>query len=1180
MSDTRSRLEIRLLGGFSVTKDGVPLNIGSRAAQALLAYLALTAGSRHRRERLTGLLWPDSDEASARQNLRNALWALRKAVGEGYLLADKISVGFDQHAGYFLDAAALSGSVDLEEAVASYGGELLPGFYDEWVLLERERLRAEFDGQAELLVERLLADGRARDALGWAERWIAQGQAPEPAYRALMSVHHALGDQAGLASAYRRAVKALQEDLGLEPSPETQAHYERLLNEPAPPRNATVTGIAGRFRGAAEADSAMFDSEKGHSPSASAVGPPTFFAGPEEHPKQAPHVVGREPELARLAGALSDALEGRPTIRFVTGEAGRGKSSLLGEFARRAQAAHPELVVAIGQCDAFTGLGDPLLPFRDVLEMLAGDMEARWRAGSIDRGHAERLWRLMPHTVEAVTHHGPELLGGVMRRGPLLDRAARVDPSGRLAHLVESATNAGGGTGTTQAALFEAYTRVLAAVSENVPVVLLLEDLHWADASSVALLFHLARRLGSARVLVIGTLRAEELSETADAAGKAIQRLMAELARIHGPTRIDLDAGVTGRKFVDELLDTEPNHLGHDFRERLAALTEGHPLFAVELLEEMKAEGGLVRDEAGAWTIAADLTWDALPARVEGVIRTRFERLDPDLREALQVGSVEGASFTVEVVAKVLDIDARLLRRRLSNEAEKMHRLVENVELSRVGEQRLTLFRFRHDLFQRYLYGSLTGMDRAMLHEEVGVALEELYGGEAPVIAAELARHFVEGGRGDRAARYLLAAGRRSAGLYAYEEATTLLRHALELVQGEPNSPESDRLRLEALLLLGTALQGVHGYAVPEVADVFERAQLTAARLGAARDEFAAVWSLSLYHSQRAEYERAVEYGQLLLGLGEREDDDGLTLQAHHAMWFAKFCLGEFHEVIEHAGRGDALYPKSGGEDAFLRMGGHDAGVCAHLFAARSLWYLGRLDEALARSQRALEIASGLARPDSVAHAFAHAAEVSVLRGDGERAEELAVKCREIAAGAGLSFWAAWATIMRGSALVLQGRIEEGIATMHEGRAEYPGIGVAEALSLWTRLADAHAALGQLDETERCLSNASVVSEKLTAEVWHVELHRLRGVTRALAGDQEGAEKSFANALAIAHRHGVRSLELRAAISWFEATLEGGADSKDSQVARDRLAGVLRHFTSGQDTADIQRARRLLDGSP
>src|SRR5690606_7894630 len=243
-----------------------------------------------------------------------------------------------------------------------------------------------------------------------------------------------------------------------------------------------------------------------------------------------------------------------------------------------------------------------------------------------------------------------------------------------------------------------------------------------------------------------------------------------------------LRPGAAGRDFVDELLDSEPNRLGEEFRERLASLTEGLPLFVVELLEEMRAAGELARDDTGAWVVASAIGWHALPARVEGVIRARLERLDPDLVEALRVGSVEGATFAAEVVARVLGCDARQLARRLSGAGEKEHQLLEGVEVARDGGRRLTRFRFRHDLFHRYVYAGLSPLDRALLHEEVGAALEELHADDTTVVAVDLARHWEEAGIGGRAARYVVEAGRQASALYAFDEAGAHLRRALRLL--------------------------------------------------------------------------------------------------------------------------------------------------------------------------------------------------------------------------------------------------------------------------------------------------------------------------------------------------------------------------------------------------------------
>jgi DNA-binding SARP family transcriptional activator len=234
-------LEMRMLGQFDVRRDGRAIEIPSRPAQSLLAYLVLNPDTPHRREKLAGLLWPDAAEANARSNLRAALWRIRKSLEggpsaePGYLLVDDIALAFDARSDYWLDAAVLArkleegaSAADLVEAVSVYRGELLPGFYDEWVVLERERLQALFEHKMKRLLDRLVAEQRWSEALELGERWIALGHTPEPAYRALMAAHAGLGDLSSVAAAFQRCAEALWRELGVEPSEETRAQYEGL----------------------------------------------------------------------------------------------------------------------------------------------------------------------------------------------------------------------------------------------------------------------------------------------------------------------------------------------------------------------------------------------------------------------------------------------------------------------------------------------------------------------------------------------------------------------------------------------------------------------------------------------------------------------------------------------------------------------------------------------------------------------------------------------------------------------------------------------------------------------------------------------------------------------------------------------------------------------------------------
>jgi len=246
-------LQVKLLGQFDVRRDGASIVISSRLAQSLFALLILNPGIAHRREQLAGILWSDTSDENARNNLRHELWRLRKALGaDSFIPSDDLSITFDSTTEYWLDAAVLarpSGNDtsvnDLTAALELYQGELLPGFYDDWVVGERERLHNVFEQKMARLLELLEQEQRVKEIGVWAERWIALGQSPEPAYRALMQTHAALGNMSQVAEVYRRCVSKLREDLGVEPSEQTHALYEKFkagkLPSAALPRSAPLT---------------------------------------------------------------------------------------------------------------------------------------------------------------------------------------------------------------------------------------------------------------------------------------------------------------------------------------------------------------------------------------------------------------------------------------------------------------------------------------------------------------------------------------------------------------------------------------------------------------------------------------------------------------------------------------------------------------------------------------------------------------------------------------------------------------------------------------------------------------------------------------------------------------------------------------------------------------------------
>jgi ABC-type oligopeptide transport system substrate-binding subunit len=521
--------------------------------------------------------------------------------------------------------------------------------------------------------------------------------------------------------------------------------------------------------------------------------------------------VAREGELSQLDGFLKLALAGQGQMCFVTGEAGSGKTALVSEFARRAQEEEKKLLVAVGQSDAQTGIGDPYLPFREALAMLTGDASVRHAAGRMGPENAHRLRAGMARSVQVLVEVAPELVGVLVPGGKLVGEVGKavVEKVGWMDKL-EVLAKERAVPSVEQSRIFEQYTAYLQRLSTKMPLILLLDDLHWSDAASLELLFHLGRRIGESRIMIVGAYRPEEVALGRGGERHPLEKVVAELMHYLGDIWVDLDEVEEGerREFVEAYLGAQPNRLGEGFREALFGHTSGQALFTVELLQDMQERGDIVKDEEGLLMESSTLDWGAVPARVEGVIEERIGRLEEELREMLTVASVEGQDFTAQVVGRVQEMGERQLLRELSQELGKRHRLVQERGEVQVGRERvLSRYEFAHALFQRYLYNDLSAGERRVLHREVGGVLEELYEGSTEQIAVQLARHFELAGIEDKAIEYLLQVGDRARGLYAHQEAIDHYQRALKLLRERGEHERAARTLMKLGLAYHNAFQ-------------------------------------------------------------------------------------------------------------------------------------------------------------------------------------------------------------------------------------------------------------------------------------------------------------------------------------------------------------------------------------
>ena len=703
--------------------------------------------------------------------------------------------------------------------------------------------------------------------------------------------------------------------------------------------------------------------------------------------------VGRQHELEQLNRLLDLALAGKGQICLVAGEAGAGKTALVREFIRRAQEAHQDIAAAGGECNNLDGQGDPYLPFREVLALLTGDVDSGLAQGSVTPVNASRLRRLIVHSSQVLVEIAPDLINVVIPGARVVGMlgkavASRAGWLQKLDRLTEKKPQEAtlGEPSLPQDRVFEEYTAFLRRLAEAHPLILFLDDLQWADAASIGLLFHLGRRIADARLLLVGTFRPDVVAYGRGGGRHPLEPVLHEFLRYGGSGGIELASGSPSdrRAFVDAILDVAPNRLDETFRHALCRHTEGHPLFTTELLHTMREEGDLFQDDEGRWSARSGIDWTAFPKRAEGVVGERIARLEEADRKLLQVASLEGDSFTAEVVADVLDRDPREIVGALSGTLDREQGLVSGTGVRREGEQRLSSYTFRHHLVQQYLYESMDAAQRSYLHEDMAKALGSVYG-ESEAIVGQLAWHYRQAGIADRAFDYSVRAGDQAGRVHAHADAVTHYSNAVDLLPSYQATHEElmhlFRRRGRALELSGQPKLALENYEEMEsLAREREDVPLELAAL-TSRAVLLAIPTIS--HDP----EKGRTLAERALQLARRSGDRAEEAKILWSLLLINLFTGHLTEAVAF-GEESLVHARYLGGSEQLAYTLHDL--------AEAYWRLGEGEKATAAVAEASRLWEELENLPMLANALANDAFHSALDGELDRATRLAEEALRI----------------------------------------------------------------------------------------------------------------------------------------------------------------------------------------
>jgi predicted ATPase len=726
--------------------------------------------------------------------------------------------------------------------------------------------------------------------------------------------------------------------------------------------------------------------------------------------------------------------------------------------------------------------------------------------------------------------------------------------------------------GTTRERMLRELAEVVEILTAKQPLVLVLEDLHWSDGATLDWLAYVARRRGTARLLVLGTYRpGEALAHVHPVLCTVTQELQmhsqcAEL-RLAYFSEVAVAAYLTQR-FPGAVL---PEGLARVLYHR----TNGNPLFLVTMVDDL-VQRGVLQPGATGWSLPGGLATVAagVPENLRQLLERQVEQLPLEEQTLLEAASVAGVEFAVAAVAAAVGRPVEAVEERCA-------------ALARCGQfvrvcgtdtwpdgTVATRYGFLHALYRETLYERVPVGRRVRWHQQIGRRLEAGYDPQAREMAAELAEHFVRGRDTVRAIKYLYYAGEQAGQRSAHQEALHYLTQGLDLLVTLPETPARVQQELDLQIALGQALSTTKGFAALEVEQTYIRARALCAQVGDTPQLFTTLWCLCRLYHGRGALPTARELGEHLLQLAERVADPTHRLDAHDALGYNLFYLGEYAAAWRHLEQGIAFIDSETQRTLVLRRGLASGVMCLGL-AASALWCLGYPAQAAQRSQEALALAHELGHPYSLAAAQYWAVNLHYRRRTAPAVQAQAEALLTLATAQGYPLYVGQGTCWRGWALAMQDQGAAGLDQMRQGLAAIVATGHTLSQQIYlVLLAEAAWHTGQVEEGLRLVAEALAALQASGRGDMLAEAYRVQGelLLRHAVPDTGQAEASLQQALTIARRQQAKSWELRAAMSLTRLWQQQGKRAE----ARELLASIYGWFTEGFDTADLQDAQALL----
>jgi predicted ATPase/class 3 adenylate cyclase len=843
----------------------------------------------------------------------------------------------------------------------------------------------------------------------------------------------------------------------------------------------------------------------------------------------APHgwtpLVGREVEVALLRERWAQVTDGLGQTVVLSGEAGIGKSRLVQVLKEHiAEAPHTMLECRASPYHQHSALYPVIELLQRVWQLAPGDTPAE---------HVRKLEAALAQSRLPVDQT-VALLAALLSLPLPADRAA---PLALTPQQQRQKT-------------LEALLALLLELAAPHPMLLIVEDLHWIDPSTLEWLGLLLDQVPTARLGLLMTAR-PDFQGYWSARAHLTQLTLGRLSSSQVRQMIERVAG--GKALPAEVV------------QQIVSKADGVPLF-VEELTKTALEASWLQEQEDHYALSGPLPPLAIPATLQDALMARLDRLTEG-KAVAQLGAVLGRTFAAELLQAVSPLDELVLWRGLVE-------LVQAEVLYQRGVPPQATYTFKHALLQEAAYQSLLKSTRQQYDQHTAQVLAAQFPTLAETQPELLAQHYTEAGLAERAIDYWQRAGQHANERSAHVEAISHLTKGLSLLATLPETPARSQQELDLQLALGVALAATKGTGAREVEQTYARARVLCAQVGEIPQLFSALRGLCRFYYSRGELRTARDLGEQLWWRAQRAAVPTHLLEAHSALGHTLYLLGDYGAALPHCMQGISLIDLT---QQRVQRASHALadGVVCLFTAAHVLWCLGFPAQAMRRSQESLALAQALEQPLSLAVAQEYAAGLHYRRRDVPAVQAQVDTLLTLATTQGFPLQVGHGIFWRGYALAMQGQGEAGLAQMRQGLAAAVATGQEARRASLLILAEVAGFIGQVAEGLRLLAEALPLFAASERGDALTEAYRLQGALLLQQANPEAAraEACFQQALAMARHQQAKSWELRAAISLSRLWQRQG--KRDD--ARALLAPIYGWFTEGFDTADLQDAKALLE---